>query len=439
MRVVRHRYATCILAVCLTHCALVAVARAQDPSLSNQSAPDQSLPKTAFEGRRIVNIAFDPADQPLEPAEIHRILPVARDQIYHSSAVRAAIERLYATGRYRDIQVDATPADGGVVIRFITKNSWFIGHVAVDSDLSDPPTAAQIVSASRLTLGVPFDELSLQAAEDNIRRLLTENGYFNPAVSHRLDYDARYSEVRITFVIDSEKRARYGYPDIQGDTSVLSTNAIVRATRWRRLLLPGFRGITQARTRTGIDNIRIKYQNANRLLATVTLKSIDEGANGNVGTPRIVVNPGPVVNVEARGARLSRKDLKRNAPIFEEHTVDADLLAEGASNLREYFQARGYFEAEVEVVEPRVRAGTTEIDYRITLGIRHRLRAVLIHGNKYFDTKTIRERMFLTPASFEILPLMLQRRFSSPRRAGHYRPLRIQRISGRKSHIPRGG
>jgi outer membrane protein insertion porin family len=382
---VRHRFATSILAVCLPiACLPILALQAQDP-------PNQ------FEGQPVVNIAFDPPRQPLELSEINEILPVRKDTPYQAARVRSAIERLYATGRYRDIQVDATAVSGGISLRFLTRNSWFNGDVAVETDISEPPTASQISSASQLTLGAPFDEDQIAVAEQNIRKLLTADGYFRPQISHRFDYDATYQQVKITFVIKGGKRDRYRTPEVSGDTSVLSAKDIDRATKWHRFLLPGYRNITQARSRNGVDNVRLKYQNANRLRATVTLEALDE----NNITPRITVNPGPIVEVRAQGAKLGRKTLKQQVPVFEEHTVDADLLSEGANNLRDYFQAKGYFEAEVTFEQQAVRDGKTEVDYLITPGERHRLIRLGIEGNKYFNEKTIRERMYLIPASFE--------------------------------------
>ena len=43
-----------------------------------------------------------------------------------------------------------------------------------------------------------------------------------------------------------------------------------------------------------------------------------------------------------------------------------------------------------------------EIDYVVTPGVRHRFVHIEIEGNRYFDSKTIRERMFLMPDSFEL-------------------------------------
>src|SRR5580658_291757 len=260
MKLVRHRYGTGIVAVFL----LTTVVQAQEAS---------------FEGQRIASVVFDPEKQPLERRELDEILPVKPGQIYAAADIRAAIERLYATGRFQDIQVDANNSEGGVSVKFITKNSWFIGKVSVTEDFAEPPNPGQIVNASRLQLGDPFDMAQIPAAVENIRKLLVQNGYFEPTIDPRFHYDNTYQQVNITFAIQTGKRAHYEAPRISGDTTVLSEDVIATAAHWRRFLLPGYRGITLSRTRSGIASIRLKYENANRLLATVVLNGIEPEQN----------------------------------------------------------------------------------------------------------------------------------------------------------------
>ena len=394
---VRHRHATRIPGVLA-----VILIFGYAPGIRGTAARAQTLdPSRQFEGTPILRIAWEPTIQPLAMSEIEALIPLKVSQPYRAANVRATIERLYATGRYRDIQADATTLEGGVFLRFITQNSWFVGHVDVKSDLSEPPSPGQIISTSRFDLGMPFDAAQVASAEDNIRKLLTDNGYFGAEVGHEFRYDSFYQQVNVTFLIRTGKRAHYEAPQITGDTSVLSGQAVDKATRWRHFLLPGYRGITQTRTRSGIDDVRNQFEKVNRLLATVTLDSLEPDGGGRTALPRITVKPGSIVEIDAEGAKVPRKALRQNVPVFEEHTVDPELLTEGSANLRDYFQSRGFFDAQVEYKRTEVREGRTEIDYIVTPGIRHRFTHLEIAGNRYFDSKTIRERMFLIPSSFE--------------------------------------
>src|SRR5580700_2384436 len=93
-----------------------------------------------YEGLKVATIQFSPEDQPLDAADLHAILPLKLGDPLKIATVRASIDRLFATGRYADIQADAQPYNGGVAITFITKNSWFIGSVRDRGNITSPPT-----------------------------------------------------------------------------------------------------------------------------------------------------------------------------------------------------------------------------------------------------------------------------------------------------------
>ena len=296
-----------------------------------------------FEGQRIVNVGFDPQEQPLE-ARAERDPAGKAGQDYSAADIRAAIERLYATGRYQDIQVDASPADGRRGGPLHHEKQLVHRQGGGEGDFGEPPNAGQIVNASRLQLGDPFDMAQIPAAVENIRKLLVQNGYFDPVIDPQLEYDSTYQQVHMTFAIKTGKRARYLPPEVSGDTSVLSAEAITKATHWHRFLLPGYRGITLSRTRSGIDKIRLKYENSNRLLATVVLDGIDEDKDGEQGHAEDHRRPGPDRRrSQRRERRFRRGKLRENVPVFEEHTVDADLLAEGADESSRLFPGAGLF------------------------------------------------------------------------------------------------
>ncbi len=96
--------------------------------------------------------------------------------------------------------------------------------------------------------------------------------------------------------------------------------------------------------------------------------------------------------------------MKKLVPVYQENSVDDDLLNEGRRNLRDYLQTKGYFDATVEVDrQPSPEKNHLDIVYKIDPGIRHKLVSVKMEGNKYFDTETIRERMAVQPSSL-LLP-----------------------------------
>ena len=176
----------------------------------------------------------------------------------------------------------------------------------------------------------------------------------------------------------------------------------------------------------------MKYQSANRLLATVSLDSLEYDPATNSASPHLSVTAGPVVEVKAIGAKISKKRIQEEVPIYEEHSVDRDLLMEGQRNLRDYFQSQGYFEAKVTFQEGQVVNGRQEIDYEIELGVRHRLMAVVINGNHFFNTHAITGAHADAAQVVRDASRPLQRRLPAPRPGCYFRSLPQQRLPRRQ-------
>jgi len=352
-----------------------------------------------FEGKKITVIQFQPVRQPLEGWQIQSMLPLKIGQPLRMAEIRAAIQRLFASGTYEDIQVAAEPYRGGVAVRFITRNSWFIGHVSVTGNLSNPPGAGQLANASGLELGQPFKESQVEQSTKDLKRLLDRNGLFEGSVQPFFDYDPQTQQVHIRFEVESGRRARFTTPELKGALKA-SPEDLIDSTGWRRWLIGGWRPITQSRVLNGLSHIRDYYEKQNRLEAKVALDSVQYDADSNRGKPVVNIDAGPQIELQAVGAKVPTKTLKRYVPVYEEHAVDHDLLVEGARNLRDYFQSRGFFEADVEFKQQRLQQDKARIDYLINRGKRHKLAHLEITGNRYFRTEDLRERMFLVPSSF---------------------------------------
>jgi outer membrane protein assembly complex protein YaeT len=354
-----------------------------------------------YERKTVTNIQFDPKDQPLDAAALYGILPVRIGQPLRMTDVRAAIDKLFATGRYFDIQVEAEPYRDGVAVTFRTRNSWFIGAVSVGGDLTPPPGPGQLENVSNLDLGEPFTDAKLNSALANQQRLLEQNGLFRGQVRPVFDWDttAAWQQLNIGFDVTSGPRARFTTPVLTGDLK-MDADKILKATKFRRWLLGSWKPMTAQRVRQALDGVRALYEKENRLEANVSMESMKYDPETNNVVPTIRVQAGPRIQVNPIGASIGRGKLRQLVPVFEERAVDRDLLAEGEHNIRDYLQSKGYFDAEVVVKEQTVVNDKANIDYLINTGARHRLVAIRIEGNKYFTEREIRERMSLQTKNF---------------------------------------
>lgn len=354
-----------------------------------------------FEGQPVAEVMYDPPQQPLDSTDLAAAQRVKKGEPLRAGDVAATIDDLFATGRYEDIRVEAESAPaGGVIVRIVTTPRWFIGHVGSTGKISPPPNRGQLGSAAQLGLGQPFDEPMLKAAEEQVTRVLENNGLYGATVKTDVTREPAIQQVDISFLINAGKRAKYERPIITGDDRLLSDEAIIRATGWRIRFIGWYRKVTEARTRNGVTGILKAYQKKDHLMATARITGLRYDPQTNRVTPTLDVDAGPKVDVRAVEAKVSQGTLRKYVPIFEERRVDRDLLVEGARNLRDYFQAKGYYDVDIDFRQRPINLDEIVIEYVISRGQRFKLVEIDIQGNRYFDRETLRERMFLEPASF---------------------------------------
>lgn len=351
-------------------------------------------------GKRIADVMFDPARQPLTRDQLGLALQIRPGDVLEETALSQAIARLWATGRFSGIAVRAVESGGEVTLTFETKPAFFVGLVEADP-VPEPPNVAQLVNGTRLSLGEPFDEDMLPAAADNLMQLLRANGYYAAQVRYETLQREETGETDIRFHIEPGRRARLARPQMEGEL-LKSGKSLLRRSgwqRWRGLL--GWHEFTSARLQRGLDRMQDLYRKDGYLRSSVRLLDLDFDPGRQTASPRLQVDPGPRVRLRVEGARVGGGELRRLIPIYQERTVDRDLLLEGQRNLEQRFRSEGYFDARVSFLMPDpAPSGEQLIVYRVNRGPRYRLAAVQFNGNRYFSAETLRERLSIIPARF---------------------------------------
>ncbi len=351
-----------------------------------------------FWGRTVTAIEYQPAQQPADPHDLADAQMVKVGAPLRQSDVGASIDRLFYSGLYADVKVDAEADGSGVRVIFVTVAQTFIGHVDARGKIKDPPNRGVILGDAQLSLGQPFDPDLVAQARQRIEDELRQNGLFSGTVDATTVEDPVDHQMTIGFLVSAGKRAKYTFPVINGDTK-LSNEAILAATGWRVRFIHKWRQVTQSLTDKGTDGIQKKYAKQERLTATVSLTSLDYNAHTNSATPHLDIDAGPKISIQALEAKVSKGKLRELVPVYEEGSVDTDLLTEGARNLNDYFQNKGYPDVDVTFAQEPVKNDQEQIRYYITLGPRRRLVDVRLEGSHYFLDETLRERIFLKPKS----------------------------------------
>ncbi len=390
----------CTLAVFCVLVALPGPAQTSQPStpaVAQSDASIQSGTLARYEGETVTTIDFR-GTTGIDTETLRALIVQKANQPLDRDKLHASIEALYATGRFATLQAEAEAdpaASHAIKLVFAVTQNYFNGAVTVDgTPQKTNPKANQLVAASQLDLGSVFSEDKAVSSIDRMKKIFADNGYYQATITYTLEPSDTDSLMAIHFHAVPGPLARIGNVSIQGDTGIPPEQV-----RSLTKLKAGSKVVAEHVTRA-LERLRKHYQKNDHLEAQVSLIDRQYHAATNQLDYIFQVDQGPTVNITTEGGGVSKGQLKKLVPVYQENSVDDDLLNEGRRNLRDYLQTKGYFDATVEVQRhPVTDENHVNIVYVIDPGIRHKLVSIKVEGNKYFNTPTIRERMAVEPSS----------------------------------------
>ncbi len=325
----------------------------------------------------------NPSDLAIVPGQ-----PLDRD------ALRSSLRRLYATGRYSDITAEVFSTPTGLRLDFLVRLNSFIGDVRFEG-LQDPPSGSQALGVLRLGLGERFRQTDLDRGLARVDQIMRQNGFYSAVFKPEVRPRPSTQLVDITIRVETGSRARLAAVDVSNPTSYRS-DELIRTSR-----LKPRQPLTAARLEKGSERVRDWLFRRGFYAARVTTHPGDFDAATNTVPITLDVTAGSPVSLEVTGAKLSSARIRQLVPVFQEASVDEDLLAEGRRNIRDYFERRGYIDCDVQYASTENPATSArQITYAVTLGPRRKLAAVEFIGNKYFNDDLLRSRLSIQPAGF---------------------------------------
>jgi len=336
-------------------------------------------------GLQVVSIAFEGVSGALL-APLPSQLAQQPGTPLDPAKIRESLRRLYATGLYQTIEVAGVRTGNDVSIIFSGNPRLFIGRVNVDG-VKDDRLASVLQSATQLQAGTAFSESKAALAEPSVAATLQNNGFYRGQIARTTVIDRVDSLVDLNFEITPGSQARVGDVALTGDSGLTETQ-FRKQGKLKRNSKVNRNTVSRALT-----NLRKHYSKRQRLAATISLTSKEFLPPTNRLNYTFLAHQGPIVLVKVQGAKIAQSQIEKLVPVYEEGTVDQDLLNEGAQNLRNYFEGQGYIDVKVSHQPVHTDPQQVTALYTVELGKRHIVDTVTVSGNKYFSTPLITQRL----------------------------------------------
>jgi outer membrane protein insertion porin family len=367
-------------------------------TLAQQSQPTSYA---GFEGQKVssVEIAVRPeiSTEPLE-----KLITQKAGEPFSTAAIQESVAALQKTKSFTQIQLSITPEQEGLRVLFILQPAYYVGLLSFPGTKNRFPYT-QLLQAVNIPDQIPFTKDLLPQGQKELVHFFQTKGYFKATVQPHSEADDAHRIVNLIFDVDLNEKARIGTLDFEG-ISASQADEIRAAlrSRWARLkrdsLEPGQR-YSDSRISRSVDYIRAHFRGQGRLAPNVRVASTSFHAETNLADLSFQIDPGPSFSVSVEGARVSKGTVKRLVPIYEENSIDQDLVDEGERNLVSYFQSKGYFDVKIQSQLDR-ESNRVSVVYDVTRGSRRKLAAIHFQGNHYFTDEKLAPYVLIKKARF---------------------------------------
>ncbi|HEY2232656.1 MAG TPA: POTRA domain-containing protein [Candidatus Angelobacter sp.] len=377
--------------------AAVAGLASLSPKLHSQQVQAETT-GISYEGQRVSSVQL--AGQPDgAPRSLRALVAQPENAPYSQAKVDETVAALKKSGNVKDVGVEVTPTAEGVTVLFILKPAYYFGVYTF-------PKAEKVFSYTRLlqvagySKQEPFAQEKVEEAESNLLEFFHRTGFFMATVEPKPQIDEKNRVVNVEYDIRLKRRAKFGNVILAGapEQQTRKMSASLRSIKARikgAYIKPG-KTYSLKKLTAATAFLQQQLGSQHFLAGRVKLVSTLYNPTTNRTDIKYDITDGPRIDIKLAGAHVWGRTQKKLIPMYQENSVDPDLVNEGAQDLTSYFQAKGFFDAKVQSKIQKDPSGGVTVLYQIEKGPRGKVEAIEFHGNDHFSDKDLKSHVLVT-------------------------------------------
>jgi outer membrane protein assembly factor BamA len=338
-----------------------------------------ALAQMEFRGATVTAVGFR-TDAIFDTSKLEPLLAVKVGEPLTIRALQGSIKALFATGDFRDIQVDATPSAGGVDLLFDLSINYRIASISIEGIEGDRDRAEKELQTRA------GEVLSLNAVDRSataIQAMLARRGYLEATVDPEIIYAREENQADVVFHVTRGAEATIASVTFEGSTAPFSERELIQAMSRQ----PGetFRSTDARRDADRMRDFLVRRQH--RRADVRFLGETYDKATKRVAL-RYRVNVGPTVRVEVEG--VPRDEVRRWIPFRRNEAYAQDVIERSIDRIITEYQRRGYFFVAVDTEEEQ-QENEWVVTFKIDRGQKYALDDVVFEGNREISSERLRD------------------------------------------------
>jgi len=381
--------------------ALMVLAQAAMSNATWASTPPRAdavpaIDLAAYEGRPIVSLIVDSRTS-FDVNTLLRQSGISVGRRFDSPAIRTSVNRLYETGLFAAVAVEAESRADGVALTY---------HVWAKQRIRELIMTGRSLSFSisglrkvlQLSEGEEFSHEQLQTALARLIQFYAKHGYMQTRITPTVTALPDHTGVRIVITVQEGPPALIGQVALTGQLGLPEQDV-----RKRLDLTPGALYIGDVGDR--IAELKRLYTKDNDfLLAAIDSPTVHYNPNTNQVDLTINVHAGPRITINFPGNPYWRDSTLRERLLIQtERSVDEDVLQASAERVQSALRDDGYLTAVVQV--RRTDSSDHErvaLDFQIAAGPRFTVGRVTVTGAQEDHVALWRQSLRMRPTMLDL-------------------------------------
>jgi len=328
-----------------------------------------------------INLKID--EMPGGP-EMRNLIPMEEGEVYSLKRITESIRQIYQTGLFSDVQV-LKEGDQDIKLTFLLTRKLLIRKIDFISG-TGIPRKRLVKNLYALKQGGSYSGDNLDRAVEEIREILSREGFFQAEIEPVVEQNSQVPEVNISFVIHSVKRYTIGKIDFTGNL-IISEKELRKKMRTKE-----GKEFVPSDLEADMEQIKQSYRNLDYQRAEVLVaeQRFDDAKEQVFFV--IQVRPQEKIEITVIGADVPLDLLK---PIWEAQIFEEWGLREGDAKIINYLRNKGYIFATVNS-SVQYEDGLVRVIHRVSPGERYKIQKITFNGMEYFTSDQLKEELMLT-------------------------------------------
>ncbi len=343
-------------------------------------APAAELPPLF--GRIVQSVGYT-SDGPVDKDEVTRLVSIKPGQALTEEGTGATIRHLFATRRFSDVRIEATPAAAGVDVTIHLFRAYRVNPLRFDDGVSVPKEDMRRVVT--LAEGAVFQAEELEEGAEALKRRLDAEGYVTSTVQPEVFFDRTTFDAEVIYHIEAGKPAKTAPPLFDGETKPFTRDQLLKKAR----LDPGDR-YRETRARADAERMTKFLRKERYLRGNVELIAAQPDDDGRV-IPVYRISVGPRVVFQTKGIK-ERRVRREVFDLLQGQIFDEDLILQYVENKKRGLQRKGRYRATVEYAMSEAPEVLT-VSITVDEGRKYAVEQIEIAGNEQVPDDKLRELM----------------------------------------------